>query len=78
MKKIIISLVALTALSATAFASSNRNYELRESDTYMGNSVQPDQGTAASVRAFKAAVFDGSALSLQQLIKRSQDERNVR
>ncbi len=41
MKKIAISLIALAALSGATFASGNRNNELREQDTYMGQYPRP-------------------------------------
>jgi hypothetical protein len=36
MKKIAISLIALAAISTASFAGDNRNYDLRDSDTYFG------------------------------------------
>jgi hypothetical protein len=36
MNKIAISLIALAALSTASFASGNRNYDLRDADTYNG------------------------------------------
>jgi hypothetical protein len=78
MKKFAISLIALAAISTAALASSNRNYELRDSDTYTGPFAHSETipTSAVDAFAFTKAGF-GSGLTLQQLIYRSQDERNI-
>ena len=77
MKKIAISLIALAAVSTVAMAS-NRNNDLRDSDTYTGKYAQAETVNATTVDAFAVKkVKNGSGLTLQELIVRSQDERNV-
>jgi hypothetical protein len=44
MKTITISILAIVVLSSTAFASSNRNYELRDSSTYCGQYTGNSEG----------------------------------
>jgi hypothetical protein len=36
MKKFVLPLIALAALSTASFAGNNRNYDIRDSDTYFG------------------------------------------
>jgi hypothetical protein len=55
MKKFAISLFALAAISSAAFASSNRNYELRESDTYFGKYSEMLVNKATDVNALAIA-----------------------
>ncbi len=77
MKKIIVSLIALAAVSTVALAS-DRNYDLRDSDTYTGKYSQSATQDDTSAEAFAAKTVDTpSSLTLQELIKRAQDERNV-
>ncbi len=69
MNKIAISLIALAALSTASLASSNRNYDIRETDSYMGH--LNSAGTLSTSRA----------LAVQPLhIKkfRAQDENSGR
>jgi hypothetical protein len=55
MKKFAISLFALAAISSAALASSNRNYELRESDTYFGKYSEMLVNKATDVNALAIA-----------------------
>jgi hypothetical protein len=78
MKKLAISLTALAAISTAALASGNRNYDLRDSDTYTGPFAQSGTFSMSAVDAFAytKAGF-GSGLTLQELIYRAQDERHI-
>ena len=51
MKKFAISLIALAAISTASFAGENRNYDLRDSDTYFGKYSAQLMDKAASVNA---------------------------
>jgi hypothetical protein len=44
MKTIIMSILTIVALSSAAFASANRNYELRDSPTYCGQYTSNSEG----------------------------------
>lgn len=50
MKKIAISLIALAAISTASFAS-QRNYDLRDSDTYFGKYSTQLKNKASDVHA---------------------------
>jgi hypothetical protein len=61
MKKIIISIAALAAISSAALAAGNRSWDLRDADTYVGKySSQIDQ-TSNTVNTF--AVEDNASPS---------------
>ena len=78
MKKFAISLIALAAISTASFASGNRNYDLRESDTYTGPYAQTEAINTPAVDAFAVKkAGNGSGMTLQELINRAQDERHV-
>jgi hypothetical protein len=78
MKKFAISLIALAAISTASFASGNRNYDLRDSDTYTGPYAQTEAISRPAVDAFAVKkAGNGSGMTLQELINRAQDERNV-
>ena len=51
MKKFAISLIALAAISTPSFASGNRNYDLRDSDTYFGKYSTQLQNKAVNAEA---------------------------
>lgn len=77
MKKFAISLIALAAVSSAAMAS-NRSYDLRESDTFTGKYAQSATVGTTSVEAFAIKkVNAGTGPSLQELIVRAQDERDI-
>jgi hypothetical protein len=44
MKTITMSILTIVVLSSAAFASSNRNYELRDSPTYCGQYTDNSEG----------------------------------
>ena len=63
MKKFAISLITLAAISTASFASGNRNYDLRDSDTYMGKYSTQLQSKSVNALAVikktnKASNFD--------------------
>jgi hypothetical protein len=80
MKKFAISLIALAAISGAAFASSNRNYELRESDTYFGKyaEVHKAAASAANVNAFAVVKHDHALTNFERLKKISAENDNGR
>ncbi len=79
MKKFVISLVALAAVSTVAFANSNRSNDLRDSDTYVGANAQVLSNSGSDVEAFAVKqTRNGSGMTLQDYIDRSQDERTVK
>ena len=82
MKKVLISLLALTAVSGAALAS-DRNYDLRDSDTYFGKystkHKAPNYFNAnSSVEAF-AVANDGAALTAyERMMKISEENEHGR
>jgi hypothetical protein len=73
MKKFAISLIALAAISTASLASSNRNYELRDSDTYFGKYANEATVSGTSEKAFSVQ-SDGHALTNFELLKRNQEK----
>jgi hypothetical protein len=82
MKALFISLAALAAVSSAALAS-NRNYDLRDSDTYFGKySTKHNAPTSSyansSVEAF-AIPSDGTALTAyERMMKISEENEHGR
>ena len=68
MNKIAISLIALAALSTASFASGNRNYDLRDADTYNGQ-----VSGSVGVNAFTVSSND-QILSNFDRVKLNQDK----
>jgi hypothetical protein len=66
MKKIAISLIALAAIS-TASVASQRNYDLRESDTYFGKYSMQMTNKASSTHALAVVKKDGSVSNFDRL-----------
>jgi hypothetical protein len=62
MKKFAISLIALAAISTASFANSNRSYDLRDSDTYVGKYSAQVKNSAVAVNAL-AVANDGQVLT---------------
>jgi hypothetical protein len=77
MKNFAISLVALAALSTASFAGDNRNYDIRDSDTYIGNYNKSVTTRKTTVKPLVVKKFrTSSGLTLQELTKRAQEERD--
>jgi hypothetical protein len=74
MKKIAISLVALAALSTASFAS-QRNYDLRDSDTYFGKYATQRKAPIASTFAFAVAT-DGQAMTNYERMMKVSEEND--
>ena len=74
MKKIAISLVALAALSTVSFAS-QRNYDLRDSDTYFDKySTQlKHKAPNGDAFAFAVAMEDRAMTNFERLKKISEE-----
>jgi hypothetical protein len=76
MKKIAMSLIALAAISTEGFAAGNRNYELRDSDTYSGKYSTVQSAASSSTEAFRSInLNDISPLEAEKLINRPHVER---
>jgi hypothetical protein len=77
MKKIAVSLIAFAAISTASLASGNRNYELRDSDTYAGKYSSVFSATSMSIQAFSSAnVNDLSPADVEKIINRPHVERS--
>ncbi len=72
MKKIAISLIALAAVSTVALAS-DRNYDLRDSDTYTGRYAVQNNGNGSDGYALAVPGSSGP-LTLDELIIRNQEK----
>ena len=73
MNKIAISLIALAAVSTAAFAGSNRNFELRESPTYVGQYSEQVNGEASDALAI-AGFGSSQAPTSDEILKRNQEK----
>jgi hypothetical protein len=77
MKNFAISLIALAAVSTASFAGDSRNYDIRDSDTYIGNYNTSVTARKTIVKPFAAKKFrTSSGLTLQELTRRAQEERD--
>ncbi len=72
MNKIAISLIALAAISTASFAS-QRNYDLRDSDTYFGKYSTQLKDKATSVNAL-AVTKQGKTETNFERLKRISEE----
>ena len=77
MKNVVISLVALAALSSAA-AASNRNYDLRESDTYFGKYAEQLKGdrtpyTSTATAAFAVVKTGKKLTNFERMMKISEE-----
>ena len=72
MKKFVISLIALAAISTSSFAS-ERSYELRESPTYSGKYSEQLRSKAADVNAF-AVIKKSNIVTNFDRLKRISEE----
>ena len=75
MKKFAISLIALAAISTASFAS-QRNYELRDSDTYFGKYSTQLKNQASDVHAL-AVVKKGKASSNFERLNKVSEENDT-
>ena len=76
MKKIAISLIALAAISTAAFAS-QRNYDLRDSDTYFGKYSTQLKNEATSSNALAVAKKVNPSSNFERLKKVSEENDTV-
>ena len=76
MKKIAISLIALAAISTASFAS-QRNYDLRDSDTYFGKYSTQLKNEATSTHALAVAKTVKPSSNFERLKKVSEENDTV-
>ena len=74
MKNVVISLVALAAFSGAALAS-DRNYDLRESDTYFGKYAEQLKGdrTSTATEAFAVVKTGKKLTNFERMMKISEE-----
>ena len=82
MKNVLISLVALAALSGAA-AATERNYDLRESDTYFGKFSEQLKGDRlpyanSGAEAFAAGGDSAPLTAFERMTKISEENDNGR
>ncbi len=69
MKKIIISIAALAAISSAALAAGNRSWELRDADTYVGKYSSMIEKSSISVNALAVAGSGSRSTNFERLLK---------
>jgi hypothetical protein len=75
MKKIILSLAAIAALS-TASIAAERNYDLRDSDTYSGRYATQTQPAPLSVNAFPVRSDDAALTAFERMTRTAIENDN--
>ena len=76
MKKIVISLLALAAVSTVAFADQNRG-DLRDSDTYFGKYSNQVKDQSTSSNAFAVPSENTGALTaFERMLQTSKENEN--
>ena len=73
MKKFAISLIALAAISTASFAAGNRNYDLRDSDTYVGKYSTQLKNQTVNVNALAVVKKTGAVTNFERLNKVSAE-----
>jgi hypothetical protein len=73
MKKFVLPLIALAAFSTASLAGDNRNYDIRDSDTYMGKYSTRSNAVELNTNALAAPSSDRPLTSFE-LMKRNQDK----
>jgi hypothetical protein len=69
MKKILISIAALAAISSAALAGSNRSWELRDADTYYGKYSSMIKKSSKTVNALAVAGSGQRSTNFERLLK---------
>ena len=77
MKKIAISLIALAAISSAALASGNRNWDLRDSDTYFGKYSTQLKNETSDVHALAVVEKVNASSNFERLNKTSEENDTV-
>ena len=77
MKKFAISPIALAAISTASFAAGNRNYDLRDSDTYFGKYSTQVKNQAVNVNALAVVKKTGAVTNFERLNKVSAENDQV-
>ena len=75
MKKLILSLAAIAALSTASFAA-ERNYDLRDSDTYTGRYATRAQPAPVSVDALAVSADVNGLTAFERLTRTSIENDN--
>jgi hypothetical protein len=73
MKKFVLPIIALAALSTASLAGDNRNYDIRDSDTYMGKYSTRSNPVELNTNALAAPSSD-RPLTNFELMKRNQEK----
>jgi uncharacterized protein YxeA len=79
MKNVLISLLAVAAISGAALAS-DRNYDLRDSDTYFGkySTQHKVQSNATKSNAFAVANDGAKLTAYERMMKISEENQHGR
>ncbi len=79
MKNVLISLLAVAAISGAALAS-DRNYDLRDSDTYFGkySTQHKAQSYATKSNAFAVANDGAKLTAYERMMKISEENQHGR
>ncbi len=82
MKKLLLPLAAVAALCSAAMAS-DRNYELRESDTYFGRFSEQRAGNQlpygnSATKAFKAVDDSAPLTAYERMMQLSEENEHGR
>lgn len=75
MKKIILSLAAVAALSTAALAE-NRSYDLRDSDTYFGKYSTQVANQSAASNALAVTSNDAGLTNFERVLKISAEREH--
>ncbi len=75
MNKLILSLAAIAALSTAALAG-ERNYDLRDSDTFTGRFATQAQQADVAVNAISASTDDVALTAFERMTRTSIDNEN--
>ena len=75
LKKLAITLLTLTAISSAALAS-DRNYDLRDSDTYYGKYATRSKATNTSTNAVAIEKDEGVLTNFERTLKISNENQH--
>jgi hypothetical protein len=75
LKKLSLSLIALAAISTASFAS-ERNYELRDSDTYFGKYATQLKNSGTTTNALAADADADILTNFERMMKISEENQS--